>query len=104
MANGISNGINKLVGERANTDQVQLTLHEKTWRDIRSKLDSLLIGTNVLKGDVVRQKCQVLDGMDTQSRIKHITDNWGSLYADRTKPLILQLETIEKHIGKIRSK
>lgn len=102
MASGFSSGVEKIVGQKLSDEEKQLQLYEKTWRELRSKLDSMLVGTNVLKGDKVRKQCQALDSMDTEGRHKHILETWGRLYADRAKPLILQIETVEKQIGLLK--
>lgn len=81
----------------------QIAMHEKAWRDIRNKLDSLLIGTNVLKGDVARKHCQALDSMTQEDRNIHILTNWGPIYAERSKPLLHQLDILEREIAKLKS-
>lgn len=98
----ISTGIEQLVGERLSPIQKQLEQHEKAWRDLRNKLDSMLIGTNVIKGDVVRKCCQDLDGLDQVSRQNHIVKHWGTQYADRAVPILHQLEALEREISKLR--
>lgn len=76
---------------------------EKAWRDIRNKLDSILIGTNVLKGDEARKKCQLIDTLKTDERIAHIQSNWGSNYVERSRPLIHQLDVLEKVINRLKN-
>lgn len=107
MSKSIQVGIDKLV-KKIDDTAAQTQLYTKAWRDIKNKIDSMLIaspcdskGHHVIKGDVVRQKCQVLDTMNYDQRYKHILSNWGSLYAEKTKPLLLQLSTIENQIGQI---
>lgn len=103
MSKVYANGIQQIVGNKTSDAEKQIQLYEKTWRELRSKLDSLLIATNVLKGDVIRKMCQTLDSLDYDGRIKHIRDNWGSLYADRAMPLLNQLQTLEKQIGSVKT-
>lgn len=91
-------GIEKLVERKAGVDD----LLEKSWRDLRNKLDSLLIGNNVLKSGEIRKLCQQLDGMTTEERSSHITAYWGSLYAEKSMPLLLQIESVEKTLDKLR--
>lgn len=103
MPKNISTGIEQLVGKRSTPAQKQLEQHERSWRDLRNKLDSLLIGTNVIKGDEIRKQCQELDSLDQAGRYNHINSIWGKLYADRSLPLLNQLESLEKEITRLRS-
>ncbi len=91
-------GIEKLVERKADVDDLLL----KSWRDLRNKLDSLLIGNNVLKSGEIRKLCQQLDGMTTEDRNNHITTYWGSLYAEKSMPLLLQIESVEKTLHKLK--
>lgn len=104
MAKGFSSGVEQIVGQKLSDHEKQQQLYTKTWRELRARLDSMLIGTNVLKGDVVRKQCQAIDSLDKDGRIQHITNIWGRLYADRAMPLILQLETVEKQIDSVNTK
>lgn len=103
MPKNISTGIDQLVGERSTPTEKQLEQHEKAWRDLRNKLDSMLIGTNVIKGDAVRKQCQDLDSLDQESRYNHIVAHWGKQYAERARPLLHQLESLEREIAKLRA-
>lgn len=91
-------GIEKLVERKAGVDD----LLEKSWRELRNKLDSLLIGNNILKSSEIRGLCQQLDGMTTEERTNHIATYWGSLYAEKSTPLLLQIESVEKTLNKLR--
>ena len=99
---GINSGVEKLAGERITSIEKQLNQHEKAWRDLRNKLDSLLIGTNVIKGDVVRKQCQDLNLMNTENRYNHIISQWGIQYAEKARPLLHQLEILEREMAKLK--
>lgn len=99
----INAGIEQLVGEKLSPSQVQLNQHEKAWRDLRNKLDSMLIGTNVIKGDNIRKRCQQLDSLDLQGRYNHINSNWGRQYAERAMHTLQQLEAVEREISKLKN-
>lgn len=98
----ISTGIEQLVGEKLSPTQKQIEQHEKAWRDLRNKLDSMLICTNVVKGDTIRKNCQELDKLDSDGRYKHIVQYWGVQYAEKSKPMLHQLESLEREIAKLR--
>ena len=98
MTKGISTGINQLVDNKNPIDK-QLSQYTKSWREFKNRLDSMLICTNIMKGDIVRKLCQDLDSLDSDGRYKHIEAYWGKQYADTARPLLSQLETIEKEIG-----
>lgn len=99
----ISTGIEQLVGARSTPSEKQLEQHERAWRDLRNKLDSMLIGTNVIKADVVRKQCQELDGLDQEGRYNHILAYWGKQYAERSRPLLHQLESVEREIARLKT-
>ncbi len=103
MSKSISNGIEQLVGERSTPTQKQLDQHEKAWRALRNRLDSILVGTNVIKGDDIRARCHSLDGLGQSDRYNHILAHWGKLYADRSTPILQQLDVLEKEISKLRN-
>ena len=99
----INSGVDKIVASNTLASLSSTEMYERSWRDLRNKLDSLLIGTNVLKGDAARKNCQLLDGMTTDERISHITLNWGQNYTERARPLIHQLEVVENEIKRIKT-
>jgi len=99
----ISTGIEQLVGARSTPSEKQIEQHERAWRDIRNKLDSMLIGTNVIKGDTVRKQCQELDSLDQEGRYNHIVARWGKQYAERSRPLLHQLDSVEREIARFKS-
>lgn len=102
-AKAIQSGVDKIAKSNTLSSLTNVEMHEKAWRDIRNKLDSMLLTTNVIKGDLARKHCQALDGMGYQDRLNHIMGNWGPIYAERTKALLHQLEILEKEISKLKS-
>ena len=98
----INTGIEHLVDKKSPIER-QLEQHENAWRSLRNKLDSMLIGTTVIKGDAVRKNCQELDQLDSDNRHCHIAQHWGTQYAERSKPILHQLDALEKEITKLRS-
>lgn len=99
-AKNIATGIDKIIGQR--TDAKNIEVYERTWRDLRNKIDSLLLGSKVLKADLVRVKCQALDQLDQQGRYDHIMKNWGPQYATKILPLLQQLNTVEQQLNKLK--
>lgn len=95
MSKHIKNGIEQLVAKSSQNEQ-----YNRSWRDLRNRLDSSLMLTNVLKGDAVRKLCLQLDGLNKQDRFKLIQDNWGVQQAEKSRTLLEQLEILEKEIAK----
>lgn len=75
-------------------------LQSTSWRSLRSKLDSVLMATNVLKSNDSMKACQSLDTMTTEQRKAHILRNWGPMYVTKAEPILIQLELLEKQIDK----
>ena len=71
----------------------------RSWRDLRNKMDSLLLSTNVMKTDEAKRACLQLDGMTMQERQDYIRERWGPAYVEKVMPILQQLETLEKHIA-----
>jgi len=95
MSKNIKNGIDRLVSKASQVDQ-----YHKSWRDLRNKLDSSLMLTNVLKGDAIRKLCLQLDSLSKDARYKLILDNWGTQQAEKSRSLLEQLDILEKEISK----
>lgn len=95
MSKNIKNGIEQLVAKSSQNEQFN-----RSWRDLRNKLDSSLMLTNVLKGDAVRKLCLQLDGLSKPERFKLIQDNWGVQQAEKSRTLLEQLDILEKEIAK----
>lgn len=93
MSKDIKNGIDKLVSNSSQIDN-----YNRAWRDIRNKLDSILMNTNVLKGDAIRLLCHRLDGLEKEDRYLLIKENWGIMQAEKARPILEQLEKLEKVI------
>lgn len=72
----------------------------RQWRDLRNKLDTMLLSTSVMKTNEVRQQCLLMDTMTTDERRTHIEQYWGQLYREKAEPIILQLQALEAHIAK----
>lgn len=104
MANEIANGVEQLASGERNLAQsehqrkVQLMFDQ--WQDLRGKIDSLLLSTNVMKSNEIRGLCQQLDGMSHDQRMAHISQHWGAMYLQRVEPLLFQLQTLEGNIAK----
>jgi hypothetical protein len=92
----IQTGIEKLIqhNNKRQTEQSDLQ-----WRDLRNKMDSLLLRTNVLKTDEARKACLALDTMPPEERVEYIRSKWGPQYVQKVEPLLYQLAILEKHIA-----
>jgi|GEM_PF-3311921 len=95
MAKNISNGIEKTI-EAINRRQVDEL--NASWRSLRNKLDSMLMSTNVLKTNDAMRSCRALDTMSTEEREITILDSWGPSYLKKARPILLQIEILEKKI------
>ncbi len=98
-AKGISTGIEQLLRQQKATVKVSEQL-SKQWKEIRNRIDVVLMSNNILKTNETRAKCLELDGMNHNGRIEHIKINWGPLYLNRAQPLLDQLKTIEDQLLK----
>jgi hypothetical protein len=96
MSRDVQSGVEKLATVLADRQEEQST---SGWRDLRNKLDSLLLSTHTLKTDEARKRCQALDGMTMEERANHIKLYWGTVCLDRVMPLLQQLEAVEKAIA-----
>lgn len=96
MAKDIQTGIDKTleVLNQRQTDELNAS-----WRDLRNKLDSMLLATNVLKSNEAMRACRVLDTMTPEERTQHIQGNWGPQYLERAQPILVQLEMLEKKLA-----
>jgi hypothetical protein len=95
MSRDIKSGIEQLVAKSNQNEQ-----YNRSWRDLRNKLDSSLMLTNVLKGDAIRKLCLQLDSLNKNDRYKLIHDNWGVQQAEKSRTLLEQLDIIEREISK----
>lgn len=100
MAKDIATGVDSIVKRMTARQQEQESMQ---WRDLRNKIDSLLLSTNVLKTDDARRACLELDTMSPEARETFITHRWGPNYLIRVSPLLHQLQVLENHINKAQS-
>lgn len=98
-AKGISNGIEQLLTKQKAVEKqsVQLT---RQWKDIRNRIDSLLLSMDRLKTAEVRQKCQALDQMGTEEREAYVGQHWGEVALQKVRPFLQQLATLEEALLK----
>lgn len=96
MAKNIDDGVSaitRLLREQQDDQRV------RAWRDLRNKLDSLLLSGNVLKTDDSKRFCLQMDEMDIEQRKDHILRNWGPQYLQRCEPMLHQLNQLEGRIA-----
>jgi|6_EtaG_2_1085325.scaffolds.fasta_scaffold61230_2 hypothetical protein len=93
----IENGVEKAAAALEGRQRAEMSTQ---WRELRNKLDTMLLSTNVMKTNDVRQRCLELDGMTTEERRNHIRAFWGPIYLDRTDPILAQLQSLESNIAK----
>lgn len=96
MSKEISTGIDKIMQRMGEREEEQSQMQ---WRDIRNKLDSLLLSTNVLKSDEARRKCLEIDNMEPESRREYISTNWGPNMLNKVDPLLYQLSVLENSLA-----
>lgn len=96
MARDIETGIDSIA---KHLQEKQVTASEHQWRDLRNKVDSLLLSSNVLKSDESRRACLEMDDMVHDERVRHITRLWGKAYLDRVMPLLHQISVLEKRLN-----
>jgi len=71
-------------------------LQNDTWKEIKSKLDSILLSTNYSQQSLA-EFCNSLDNMDHEKRVEAIESNWGKQFcAEKIMPLLLQLKFLEQ--------
>lgn len=93
MSKNIANGVEQLIKlEKANRQETLST----GWKELRNKLDIMLLSNNVMKTNETTIACKALDNMSHEERIKYITSTWGPLYAEKATPILLQLQHLEK--------
>lgn len=98
-AKGISTGIEHLLRQQKATVKASEQI-SKQWKEIRNRIDSILLSNNVLKSTEVRKKCLDLDGMGHEARMQHINEQWGPLYLQRVQPMLDQLHSLEQQLLK----
>ncbi len=103
-AKGISTGIEHLRAQnqgKAKATEQQSKQLSKQWKDLRNRLDMVLMPSNVLKGSELRQQCLALDGMTLTQRVEHIKTHWGPLFLEKSMPLLQQIDALEQVINKL---
>jgi len=88
----IQTGVDKITEALNKSTSESLT---SQWRNIRNKIDSLLLSTTVLKTDEVRKACQEIDSMPADKRGAYISQKWGANCYQKVEPLLLQLRFLE---------
>lgn len=97
MAKNIQDGVEQIKTHlQENQDDQRL----RAWRDLRNKVDSLLLSTNVFKSDEAKRQCLELDTMNGDERKEHISKFWGPAYLLKTEPLLHQLTVLETAMAK----
>lgn len=91
MAKNIENGVQKLVS----TQPTAAEQRYRAWRDLKNKLDSMLMNTRILTSDQTAAECRLMDTMNYEARLKHITEKWGVNYTNRALPILQQLKSME---------
>jgi len=92
-ARDIQTGVERLAESLARSTTEDQT---RQWRDLRNKVDSILLSTTTYKTDEVREACRELDTMSLEERRQLISQKWGPAYLQRVDPLLQQLESLEK--------
>jgi len=70
----------------------------KQWKDLKNRLDVILVSNNTMKSMSLREKCIAMDSMTIDERRKHILDNWGPLYLNKVENILQQLEVLENEL------
>lgn len=96
MAKNISTGVDKIIDQM---NKKQNELHQLQWRDIRNKIDSILLSTNILKTDEARKACINIDNMSHEQRQQFISERWGPAYLNKISHLLHQLAILENHLS-----
>lgn len=97
MARQIATGIEQITQVLSKDQSDSLS---DGWKDLRNKLNILLMSNNTMKTNETTAACQALDQLSHQARIEYIQANWGPLYAERCMPILLQLQNIERLMSK----
>ena len=92
----IQTGVEHLAESLARSASEDVT---RQWRDLRNKIDSILLSTTTYKTDEIRKSCQKLDELLATERKQYITSKWGPAYFQKVEPLLLQLEILERKIA-----
>tara|TARA_R110000751_G_scaffold41702_6_gene97610 strand:+ start:3229 stop:3504 length:276 start_codon:yes stop_codon:yes gene_type:complete len=74
-------------------DELQL----ESWKDIKCKLDSMLVTNNLLSSENTKLLCNQLADVEHNERINIILQYWGKPFKDKAMPLLLQLKCLEEN-------
>jgi hypothetical protein len=96
MSRNIDDGVNKIAEILRDSHFDEQTLH--SWRDLRNKIDSQLLSTNVITTNEAKRKCMRLDTLNDEKRKELIANEWGPLYLQKVEPLLHQLSVLEKQM------
>ncbi len=99
MAKNISSGVERFPGDKKKAVEKQIDQMSQQWKVMRTRIDVILLSTNVMKTNEIRQQCHALDAMTTPEREAHITKHWGPQYLNKVQPLLQQLATLEALIA-----
>lgn len=92
----MQNGVEKVAELLArNTDEASA----RQWRDLRNKIDSILLSTTAFKTDDVRTACHKIDDMPAEQRADYIKEKWGPICYSKIEPLLLQLQFLENRMS-----
>jgi hypothetical protein len=95
MAKNISDGIDLNILNDSFKRTIKETILQSGWKHLRSKLDSILMSNNVMKTNETINACKKIDQLSYEERLEHIASNWGPMYAEKAKPILIQLRQIE---------
>lgn len=72
-------------------------LQSEAWKDLKAKLDSLLLSTK-FQHQNLSEYCTSLGDLNHEQRVQSITENWGNNFClTKAMPLLLQLKYIEEN-------
>ncbi len=99
LVNLISTGIEHLITQQKTAAKMSEQLG-KRWKEIRTKINQMLLSGPGVKSDEHRQYALALDTMPHADRADHIKKYWGAVCYDKVVPLLQQLATVESQLLK----
>lgn len=88
----MQNGVEKIADSLTKNTTESLS---SQWRDMRNKIDSILLSTTTFKTDEVRKACREIDDMPAEKRSAYIAAKWGLICCQKVEPMLLQLQLLE---------
>jgi len=88
----MQNGVEKIADSLSRNTNESLSTQ---WRDLRNKIDSILLSTTTFKTDEVRKACREIDDMPAEKRASFITTKWGPVCCHKVEPMLIQLQLLE---------